>query len=92
MPSAIKKPNAIKRLTPHFEEIKILILMNSSASIAESLNEKYDLDVCGNDIDNFIYGHKADFDVADYRKKSTRFDFNKAKQEATQKQFHATFP
>lgn len=81
-----------KQLDPHFEEIKKLILMNSSSTIAQIINEKYALNATRNDIDNFIYNHKSGFDVVDYKKQHQRFDFDLARKEDAEKKFHPRLP
>lgn len=86
------KISIYKQLDPYFEEIKKLILMNSSATIAQIINEKYGLAATRNDIDNFIYNHKSGFDVVDYKKQHQKFDFDLARKEDADKSFHPRFP
>ncbi|MGP9666980.1 hypothetical protein [Psychrobacter sp. AOP31-A1-22] len=92
MPNTENKISIYKQLDVHFEEIKTLVLMNSSSTIAKTINEKYGLDVSRNDIDNFLYSHKKGFDVVEYRKQHQKFDFDLARKEDAKKQFKPRFP
>lgn len=92
MSDAKNKISIYKQLEPYFEEIKELILMNSSSSIANIVNEKYDLSVTRRDIDNFLYNHQKGFDVVEYRKENQKFNFQKAREEDSKKQHLPRFP
>lgn len=92
MSNAKNKISIYKQLDPHFEEIKKLILMNSSSTIAQIINKKYGLTATGNDIDNFIYNHKSGFDVVGYKKQHQKFDFDLARKEDAEKSFYPRLP
>lgn len=92
MSDAKNKISIYKQLEPYFEEIKELILMNSSSSIANIVNEKYDISVTRSDIDNFLYNHQKGFDVVEYRKEHQKFNFQKAREEDSKKQHLPRLP
>lgn len=92
MSNAENKISIYEQLDLYFEEIKTLVLMNSSSTIANIINEKYELNVSRNDIDNFLYSHKKGFDVVEYRKQHQKFDFDLARKEDAKKKFQSRFP
>jgi len=92
MPKSKNEISICKQLDLYCEEIKNLILMNSSSNTANILNKKYEINVTRRDIDNFLYNHQKDFNVIAYRKQHQKFDFGLARKEDAKKEFQPRLP